>query len=82
MKRIALPFALILALVFTSSAQDDEESIRGPGRFGGSERLAAAGLTIGQSLPPLAVYDDAGRPFDVMSQLQGHYAVIVFGCLT
>ena len=34
-----------------------------------------------QSLPPLDVYDADGRPFE-LSQLQGHYTVVVFGCLT
>lgn len=82
MQRIVLPTALILALAFTCAPAQEEESRRGPGRFGGGpDRLAAAGLAVGQSLPPLDVYDADGRPFE-QSQLQGHYVVVVFGCLT
>lgn len=39
------------------------------------------GLEVGAPLPDLAVYDAAGKPFQ-LSQLKGSYTVLVFGCLT
>lgn len=36
---------------------------------------------IGEALPNLTVWDADGKPFSMRS-LHGHYAVLVFGCLT
>jgi len=51
------------------------------GRNRGGDALARAGLKAGARLPDVAAYDAAGKEFKLRS-LRGHYAVLVFGCLT
>ncbi len=36
---------------------------------------------VGEKLPEVTAYDAAGEPFSLRS-LEGHYSVLVFGCLT
>lgn len=36
---------------------------------------------VGEPLPDVQIFDADGRPFS-LSQLKGHYTVLVFGCLT
>jgi hypothetical protein len=45
------------------------------------DRLARAGLKVGDPLPDARAFDAAGAEFRLRS-LRGHYSVLVFGCLT
>jgi hypothetical protein len=44
-------------------------------------RAFASAPKVGEPLPDVTVYDDAGREFPLAS-LRGKHAVLVFGCLT
>lgn len=73
-----------IGLILSANAQAQEERPQRRGRpFGrdGADQLVRAGLEIGTPLPDLTAYDADGQPFK-LSQLKGHYSVIVFGCLT
>ena len=52
----------------------------GPGSTG-SASLERAGVKLGQSLPDVTVFDEAGNKFRV-ADTKGKHTVIVFGCLT
>ncbi len=45
-------------------------------------RFEAAAPAVGEPLPDLVVYDAGGEKQRLGQLLQGHYAVIVLGCLT
>lgn len=47
----------------------------------GSSTLERAGLKLGQKLPDLTIFDEAGDKFRV-ADVKGKHTVIVFGCLT
>ncbi|MCH8291466.1 hypothetical protein IH992_10240 [Candidatus Poribacteria bacterium] len=73
-----------IGLILSANAHAQEERFqRSGGPFGrdGADQLVRAGLEIGTPLPDLTAYDANGQPFK-LSQLKGHYSVIVFGCLT
>jgi len=73
-----------IGLILAVNAHAQEERFqRSGGPFGrdGADQLIRAGLEIGTPLPDLTAYDANGQPFK-LSQLKGHYSVIVFGCLT
>lgn len=57
-----------------------KRAARGPGSPG-SNQLARAGLKAGLALPDVKILDADGQEF-VLSNLKGHYTVLVFGCLT
>ena len=44
-------------------------------------RIAQSGLKAGSPLPEVQLYDANGKAFS-LKELQGHYSVLVFGCLT
>ncbi len=46
------------------------------------QRFEATAPAVGEPLPDLAVYDAAGEERQLRKLLQGHYTVIVLGCLT
>lgn len=50
-------------------------------RGGMDARIAQSGLKAGSSLPDLKLYDSEGKALS-LKELQGHYSVLVFGCLT
>lgn len=52
----------------------------GPGSAG-SSTLERSGLTVGQQMPDVTIYDESGEKFP-LSRTKGKYAVLVFGCLT
>ena len=56
---------------------------RGGGSGGGGPqgKFDQAAPKEGASLPPLTLFDAAGKPFDLRSQRKS-YVVLVFGCLT
>jgi cytochrome oxidase Cu insertion factor (SCO1/SenC/PrrC family) len=56
---------------------------QGPAREKGRQQnlLARSGLKLGDPLPDVTAYDADGHAFRLRS-LKGHYAVLVFGCLT
>ncbi len=45
-------------------------------------RFDATAPAVGEPLPDLAVYDAGGEQRRLSDLLQGHYTVIVLGCLT
>ncbi len=45
-------------------------------------RFDATAPAVGEPLPDLAVYDAGGEELQLGKLLQGHYTVIVLGCLT
>ncbi len=47
-----------------------------------TRRFEATAPAVGESLPDLAVYDAGGDERRLDELLQGHYTVIVLGCLT
>ncbi len=47
-----------------------------------NRRFEATAPAVGEPLPDLAVYDAAGKELRLGELLQGHYTVIVLGCLT
>ncbi len=68
---------LLVALGLAGSAQAQlnprEQAIR---------RFEATAPAVGEPLPDLAVYDAAGEELRLSELLQGHYTIIVLGCLT
>ena len=71
-----------LILAVNAHAQEEQfQRSRGPFGRDGADQLVRAGLEIGTPLPDLTAYDADGQPFK-LSQLKGHYSVIVVGCLT
>ncbi len=47
-----------------------------------SRRFEATAPAVGEPLPDLTVYDAGGKEQRLGELLQGHYTVIVLGCLT
>ena len=47
-----------------------------------TRRFEAAAPAVGESLPDLVLYDAGGDERQLGELLQGHYTVIVLGCLT
>lgn len=45
------------------------------------ESFVQAKPAVGDALPELTVFRPDGKPFET-AELRGHYAVLVFGCLT
>ena len=75
--RAVWALGLIAALGLAGSAQAQlNPRQRAAGRF---EATAPA---VGEPLPDVAVYDAGGEERRLGELLQGHYTVIVLGCLT
>lgn len=49
---------------------------------GPSERSRPLSLKAGDPLPDVRGYSETGKPIDLRQWIDGHHAVIVFGCLT
>lgn len=69
-------FALALALAVLPASVRAQRK-----RLTREERFVASKPAVGDALPQLTVYTPDGKPFK-MAELRGHYAVLVFGCLT
>ncbi len=52
----------------------------GPGGRGGGGSFAP--FELGDAIPDVSAYDDAGKKFALRERVKGKYSVIVFGCLT
>ena len=63
------------------TAQPRSEAMR-RGREAAVRRFEAAAPRIGEPMPDLTLYDDRGRDAPLRELLQGHYTVLVLGCLT
>ena len=83
LRRIGLIAIMILPLTLISACATNirEEQNRPARSVPDTDRLVRSGIRIGDLLPDVTVYNADGNPFK-LSQLKGHYAVIVFGCLT
>ncbi len=68
---------LLAALGFASSAQAQLNP-----RQQAIPRFEATAPAVGEPLPDLVVYEAGGEERQLDKLLQGHYAVIVLGCLT
>lgn len=55
---------------------------RGSGDFGGRGGGQFAPFELGDAIPDVSAYDDAGKKFALRERIKGKYSVIVFGCLT
>ena len=75
-----VPWMAMALLVLVPLSEGDAFGQGFPGRQGG--RLARAGLEVGSTLPVLSVYDSTGASVALSSLLEGHYTVLVTGCLT
>ena len=75
--RVVLALGLLAVLGFASSAQAQlnprEQAIH---------RFEATAPAVGQPLPDLMIYEAGGEKRRLGQLLQGHYTVIVLGCLT
>ena len=47
-----------------------------------TSRFEATAPAVGEALPDLLLYDAAGEQRQLNELLQGHYTIIVLGCLT
>ncbi len=47
-----------------------------------TRRFEATAPAIGEPMPDVVLYDAGGKGLRVSELLQGHYTVIVLGCLT
>ncbi|MFQ5701383.1 MAG: hypothetical protein ACE5HU_06025 [Acidobacteriota bacterium] len=47
-----------------------------------TQRFEEAAPRVGESMPDLTLYDDAGRLVSLRDVLRDHYTVVVLGCLT
>ena len=55
---------------------------RGPGGPGGRGGGSFAPFELGDAIPDVSAYDDAGKKFALRERVKGKHSVIVFGCLT
>ncbi len=75
--RVVWALGLLAALGFASSAQAQLNP-----RQQAIHRFEATAPAVGEPLPDLKVYDAGGKELQLGQLLQGHYTVIVLGCLT
>lgn len=66
--------------VSPAAVPDETEADTSPRKPAGRQ-LPGRGPEAGQPLPNVTIFDAEGKPFS-LSQLRGHYSVLVFGCLT
>lgn len=71
----AVTLLVVLAMSTAVQAQFDP-------RQQATSRFEAAAPAIGEALPDLTLYDASGKEQRLGALLQGHYTVIVLGCLT
>ncbi len=55
---------------------------RGRGGPGGRGGGPFAPFELGDAIPDVSAYDDAGKKFALRERVKGKYSVVVFGCLT
>ncbi len=75
--RVVWILGLLAALGLAGSAQAQLDP-----RQMATGRFEAAAPAIGAPLPDLRVYDAGGEKRQLRELLQGHYTVLVLGCLT
>ena len=75
--RTAWVLGLLVALGFAGPVQAQVNP-----REQGTRRFEDTAPAVGDSLPDLTVYDAGGKELQLRQMLQGHYTVIVLGCLT
>ena len=75
--RVVWALGLLAALGLAGPAQAQLDP-----RQMATSRFETAAPAVGEPLPNLAVYDAAGKELRLGELLQGHYTVIVLGCLT
>ena len=71
----ALGLLAALGFAVSAPAQFDPRELA-------TRRFEATAPAVGESLPDLSVYDASGKERRLGDLLQGHYSVIVLGCLT
>ena len=78
----AVLFTFVSSII-VANAQTTEQPRRGQLNTGGhvEKWFDASGLKVGDPFPSVAVFDEAGKPFNTRS-LKGQYTVVVNGCLT
>lgn len=78
-RRLTLRIAAVacIGLPFVSGDTRLEAQDRGM-----RQSFDASSPALGEPLPDLRAYDAEGNAIELRSALEGHYSVIVFGCLT
>ncbi len=71
----------VLGLLVALGLAGDAQAQLDP-RQQASRRFEAAAPAVGEPLPDVVLYDAGGKGLRVSELLQGHYTVIVLGCLT
>jgi len=72
---------LLMGALAVSTLQAQPGRSQGARSQGGRSRGGFGVPAAGTTLKNVKLYDDQGKPFQ-LSQLQGNYSVITFGCLT
>ncbi|MFQ5599211.1 MAG: hypothetical protein ACE5G2_01515 [Candidatus Krumholzibacteriia bacterium] len=80
MKRIGWIVAWVTSLAFVQSG--NAQSAGRSGRDAVTERFEENAPDIGELIPDLTVYGAGGQKQSLQALLQGHYTVLVLGCLT
>ncbi len=75
--RAGWALGLLAALGLAGSAQAQLDP-----RKQANRRFESTAPAVGEPLPDLTLYDAGGKGLRVSELLQGHYTVIVLGCLT
>ncbi len=75
--RAVWALGLLAALGLAGSAQAQLNP-----REQATRRFEATAPAVGEPLPDLVLYDAGGKQLRLGELLQGHYTVIVLGCLT
>ena len=75
--RIVWVLGLLVALGLAGDAQAQLDP-----RQQASRRFEATAPAVGEPMPDVVLYDAGGKGLRVSELLQGHYTVIVLGCLT
>ncbi len=75
--RAVRALGLLAALGLAGSAQAQFDP-----RQQATRRFEATAPAVGEALPDLTLYDAGGKGLRLGELLQGHYTVIVLGCLT
>ncbi|MCZ6600238.1 MAG: hypothetical protein O7A07_05300 [Acidobacteria bacterium] len=85
------PLVLVLALglglaagpaIADEAEKKEEQKAMSFGLDALKERFAAAAPDVGQQVPDISVYSASGEKVSFRDLVEGHYSVVVFGCLT
>ncbi len=85
------PLVLVLALglglaagpaIADEAEKKEEQKAMSFGLDALKERFEAVAPDVGQQVPDILVYSASGEKVSFRDLVEGHYSVVVFGCLT